>query len=52
MMELDPKYVDVIISRWQNYTGNQATHENGKTFTELSQERLNAEEETQTRETA
>lgn len=24
-MELDPKYVDVIIKRWQEYTGKQAT---------------------------
>lgn len=25
MMELDPKYVDVIINRWENYTGEKAT---------------------------
>jgi len=25
-MELDPKYIDVIIKRWQEYTGKQATH--------------------------
>lgn len=24
MMELDPHYIDVIITRWQNYTGQQA----------------------------
>ena len=23
-MELDPKYADVIIERWQNYTGKNA----------------------------
>ena len=23
-MELDPKYVDVIIQRWEDYTGNKA----------------------------
>jgi DNA modification methylase len=23
-MELDPKYVDVIIKRWEDYTGNKA----------------------------
>jgi len=35
--ELDPKYVDVIIKRWQEYTGKQAIHvESGKTFNELS----------------
>jgi DNA modification methylase len=26
-MELDPKYVDVIVTRWQNYTGQRATLE-------------------------
>jgi len=25
MMELDPKYIDVIIKRWEEYTGNKAT---------------------------
>jgi DNA modification methylase len=24
LMELDPKYVDVIVQRWQDYTGNKA----------------------------
>lgn len=27
LMELDPKYVDVIVRRWQNFTGKQATLE-------------------------
>jgi len=36
LMELDPKYCDVIIKRWQDFTGNKAVHENGKTFEELS----------------
>ena len=27
LMELDPKYVDVIIRRWQDYTGNQAVRQ-------------------------
>jgi DNA modification methylase len=32
-IEIDPKYCDVIIKRWQDYTGEQATHEaTGKTF--------------------
>ena len=36
IMELDEKYVDVIISRWQSYTGKEAIHiESGKTYKEL-----------------
>jgi len=39
-MELDPKYCDVIIQRWQNFTGQTATLEStGQTFTELQAER-------------
>ena len=41
LMELDEKYVDVIINRWQDFTGKQATHiESGKTYEELKQERI------------
>lgn len=33
LMELDPKYCDVIVKRWQDFTGKQATLEgNGETF--------------------
>jgi len=32
LMELDPKYCDVIIARWQNFTGKQAVHVDGRTF--------------------
>ena len=36
LMELDPKYCDVIVKRWQDFTGKKATLEsNGKTFDEL-----------------
>ena len=37
LMELDEKYIDVIINRWQNFTGKQATHAvSGKTYLELA----------------
>ena len=29
-MELDPKYVDVIVRRWQDYTGLQAMSGDGE----------------------
>jgi len=36
LMELDPKYVDVIIRRWQDYTGGTATLEtSGESFNSL-----------------
>lgn len=35
LMELDPRYVDVIVKRWQDFTGQRATHEaTGKHFGE------------------
>ena len=35
MMELSPGYIDVIIKRWQDFTGQKATNETtGKTFDE------------------
>jgi DNA modification methylase len=41
LMELDPKYCDVIIKRWQDFTGKQATLEaTGETFEELTNARL------------
>lgn len=33
LMELDPKYCDVIVKRWQDFTGKKAVHaETGKEF--------------------
>ena len=41
MMELDPKYCDVIINRWQAFTGRQATLEaTGQTFAEVEAARV------------
>jgi DNA modification methylase len=37
LMELDPKYCDVIVKRWQDFTGKQATLEStGQTFAEVN----------------
>ena len=39
-MDLDPRYVDVIIRRWQDLTGKAATHATEKkTFDALSKAR-------------
>ena len=38
LMELDPKYCDVIIKRWQDFTGKEAVNEQtGKTYAESNQ---------------
>jgi DNA modification methylase len=34
-MELDPKYCDVIVKCWQDFTGKTAHLEDGGTFAEL-----------------
>ena len=40
LMELDPRYCDVIIKRWQDFTGRQATLEaTGQTFAEVEAQR-------------
>jgi DNA modification methylase len=37
-LELSPNYVDVIVNRWQNFTGHQATLEaTGQTFNEVKE---------------
>jgi DNA modification methylase len=39
-LELDPKYVDVIVQRWQGLSGKNATLDgDGRTFDEVAQER-------------
>lgn len=41
LMELDEKYVDVIINRWQDFTGKKAVLcDDGRTFDDIKQERL------------
>jgi DNA modification methylase len=38
--ELDPKYVDVIVQRWQTLTGKEAHLDgDGRSFEEIAQER-------------
>ena len=40
-IELNPAYVDVAVKRWQDFTGQKATHaETGATFDEMAGERL------------
>jgi len=39
-MEIDPRYVDVIVQRWEKFTGKTATlEETGQTFAEVAQAR-------------
>src|SRR5260370_38193680 len=41
LMEIDPCYADVIVRRWQEYTGKKATLEgDGRTFGEIAEQRL------------
>jgi len=43
LMEIDPKYADVIVQRWQEFTGRQAVLEgDGRSFTEIKRERVGA----------
>jgi len=43
VMDLDPRYVDVTVTRWEGYTGRQAIHaETGLTFAETARARLAA----------
>ena len=43
MIELDPKYVDTAVIRWQQFVGRDALLEaNGRTFREVAEQRLPA----------
>ena len=40
-IELNPAYVDVVVKRWQEFTGKEATLAgDGRTFAQISEERL------------
>ena len=42
-VELDPKYVDVVVQRWQSVTGKKATLDgDGRTFEQIQSERVEA----------
>src|SRR5580658_5346633 len=42
-VELDPKYCDVIVKRWEMYSGKQAVLDgDGRTFDEIAEERIGA----------
>jgi DNA modification methylase len=46
LMEIDPRYVDVVVRRWQEYTGKEATlNEDGRTFDAVAEQRLSLNEE-------
>ena len=39
-IDIDPRYVDVAVVRWQEFTGNQATLEgDGRTFDQIKADR-------------
>lgn len=39
-MEMEPGYVDVVVARWQKLTGGVAHNEEGRTFEDISKDRL------------
>lgn len=46
LMELDPKYCDVIVKRWQDFTGQKATLESsGQTFDDVATSRYDWEKD-------
>ena len=36
LLELDPRYCDVIVRRWQDWTGETARHEGGGSLDEIA----------------
>jgi len=52
-VEIDPRYVDLTLRRWQSFTGRDAIHvESGLTFEEMGARRLNPSSPTADRLTA
>jgi DNA modification methylase len=50
LLELDPRYVDVICHRWQEYSGQPVIREaDGKSFAELEKEHRTTEDKGETR---
>ena len=45
-LELDPRYVDIAIRRWQGFTGKEATRVDGRKFSEVGGTPASAEEST------
>jgi DNA modification methylase len=41
-LDLDPRYVDVTVRRWQNLTGKSAVLEDGRSFEQIAAERRSA----------
>jgi DNA modification methylase len=41
LMEMDQLYCDVIVKRWQDFTGDKAALDGGRTFDEIAAERSN-----------
>ena len=42
LMEIDPKYADCIVRRWQEYTGKEVVLADGRAFVEIAEERRKA----------
>jgi DNA modification methylase len=41
-LEIDPKYVDVAVQRWEACTKREATLEDGRTYADVKAERIGA----------
>ena len=47
-LDIDPRYVDLVVKRWEKLAGEQAKLEGaGRTFREIAQERGSSVEEVQ-----